>query len=80
MRSLRRALEQAGFAVERLEGINGTIGFRWRVWELSYWLFARGLIGLTAGHASDIRYIQFGFRATVKLERAAAALETAPHS
>lgn len=63
MKSLRRSLERAGFRVERLEGITGGIYFGWNLWALAYNAFAYTLIAVSGGRASDIQYLQIGFRA-----------------
>ena len=62
-KSLRRTLEQAGFRIERFEGINGGIAFAWSAWPLFYWLVAHAMIVLSLGKHRDIRHLQFGFRA-----------------
>ena len=62
-KSLRRTLEQAGFHIERFGGINSGIAFRWSAGPLFFWLAAHGLIVLSLGAQSDIRHLQFGFRA-----------------
>jgi 2-polyprenyl-3-methyl-5-hydroxy-6-metoxy-1,4-benzoquinol methylase len=74
-RSLRRSLEEAGFAVERLHGINGGIPFLPNDGDegghrldllrqhVPHALFGWAMIALTLGHARDIRFLQLGFRA-----------------
>jgi 2-polyprenyl-3-methyl-5-hydroxy-6-metoxy-1,4-benzoquinol methylase len=62
-RSLRRSLQQAGYAIDRLEGINGGIDFKLSRQHLPHALFASGLIALSAGLWSDVRFLQLAFRA-----------------
>ena len=65
-RSLRRALEEAGFRIERLDGINGGIGFGLSRQHLPHALFAWALIAASLGRWADIRFLQFGFRARME--------------
>lgn len=60
-RSLRRSLEQAGFSVIRLEGLNkGELrGYSPRT--ILERLFKTALLGLSAGAARDIQFLQIGF-------------------
>lgn len=63
MRSVRRSLEQTGFKVQRLDGLNEDTRSRWDVRTLAERLFRRMLIVLSAGAARDIKYVQIGFLA-----------------
>ena len=63
MRSLRRSLEETGFAVRRLEGLNAGARSRWDVRTVAERLFRRMLIVLSGGAAHDIKYMQIGFLA-----------------
>jgi 2-polyprenyl-3-methyl-5-hydroxy-6-metoxy-1,4-benzoquinol methylase len=65
IKSIRRSLQRAGFRVERLEGINGAIHHDWDAWALARNAFAYALIALSAGRASDVRYLQLAFRAVL---------------
>jgi len=62
-KSLRRSLSSAGFVVEELHGINGGIEFGWSKWQLAYSAFAVLSIALSFGYFSDIKHLQFAFRA-----------------
>jgi hypothetical protein len=62
-RSLRRGLRESGYAVERLDGINGGIRFALSRQYLPQALFAWTLILLSRGVWRDIRFLQLGFRA-----------------
>jgi 2-polyprenyl-3-methyl-5-hydroxy-6-metoxy-1,4-benzoquinol methylase len=74
-RSLHRSLARAGFAIERLQGINGGIRLtascgsapagRFALWRqhLPHALFGWALIALTLGLWRDIRFMQVAFRA-----------------
>ena len=55
-KSLRRAVERQGFAIEAFGGINRSRTFKAR---LVLW----AVIGLTAGYYADTAYVQFGLRA-----------------
>lgn len=63
LRSLRRSLEQAGYTVERLHGINGGIRLALSRQHLPHALFGWGMILLSLGCWRDIRFLQLGFRA-----------------
>ena len=63
MRSVRRSLEEADFAVRRLEGLNEGARSRWDVRTVVERLFRRMLIVLSGGAARDIKYMQIGFLA-----------------
>lgn len=65
-RSLRRSLEEAGYVVERLHGINGGIRVGLSRQHLPQALFAWGVILLSLGGWRDIRFLQVGFRARVR--------------
>ena len=62
--SLRRGLTGAGFRIDALRGMNGSLspGRAKHAWPR--FLLACAAIGLTLGGARDIRHVQFGFRAT----------------
>jgi 2-polyprenyl-3-methyl-5-hydroxy-6-metoxy-1,4-benzoquinol methylase len=62
-RSLRRGLEQNGYSVDLLHGINGGIRFSLSRQHLPHALFAWTLIGLSLGAWRDIRHLQLAFRA-----------------
>jgi 2-polyprenyl-3-methyl-5-hydroxy-6-metoxy-1,4-benzoquinol methylase len=63
-RSLRRSLEESGFHVEHLQGLNKGRRVGWTVRGLAEVLFRDGLIFLSGGMARDISYLQIGFVAT----------------
>jgi len=60
--SLRRSLESAGFAIDTLRGMNGSLSPGRAKWAWPRFLFGCALIGLTFGRALDIRHAQFGFK------------------
>jgi 2-polyprenyl-3-methyl-5-hydroxy-6-metoxy-1,4-benzoquinol methylase len=62
-KSLRRSLSSAGFVIEELRGINGGIEFGLSKWKLAYSAFAVLSIVLSFGYFSDIKHLQFAFRA-----------------
>ena len=62
-KSLRRSLSSAGFVVEDLRGVNGGLDFGWSKWKLAYSAFATLSIALSLGYFSDIKHMQFAFRA-----------------
>lgn len=61
LRSFRRSLQEAGFEVKRLEGLNEGARPDWRMRTVMERLFRRSLLVLTA--AADIKYLQIGFLA-----------------
>ena len=62
--SLRRSLVQAGYRIEILRGMNGSLSPGRAKWAWPRFLFGCLWIGLTLGTARDIIPAQFGFRAT----------------
>lgn len=60
-KSLRRTLRSHGFRVEEMRGINGGISRRAPISGLA----ACAAIVLSAGYFSDIRHLQFAFRARI---------------
>jgi len=62
-KSFRRALEVNGFIIEKMHGINGGIRLSSSRWALCSALAAYGAIILSLGSFSDVRHLQFGFRA-----------------
>ena len=67
-KSFRRSLEDAGFQVKRLEGINPGPRYDWRLRTLAERLFRKALIVLSLGMASDTKYLQIGFLAVPGLK------------
>ncbi len=63
-RSLRRSLTDAGYRIEVLRGMNGSLSPGRSKWAWPRFLLACAAIGLTLGGARDIRHVQFGFRAS----------------
>lgn len=63
-KSLRRALEQHGFKVSRLVGINTAYRFSNSALTWIYLIAAYALVAVTFGYFSDIRHLQFAFQAT----------------
>ncbi len=63
-RSVRRSLEEAGFVIKRMEGLNkGQIrGFSARA--IAERLFILGMDIISLGRAGDIRFLQVGFLAS----------------
>ena len=62
--SLRRSLVQAGYRIEILRGMNGSLSPGRAKWAWPRFVFGCLWIGLTLGTARDIIPAQFGFRAT----------------
>ena len=62
-RSLRRSLTEAGYRIDVLRGMNGSLSPGRAKWAWPRFLFGCVLIGLTLGLARDIVHAQFGFRA-----------------
>lgn len=62
-RSLRRSLEEHGFVIEALVGINSVIRRPKTLMDIARTASALGVIAATLGHAGDVRFFQFGFRA-----------------
>jgi 2-polyprenyl-3-methyl-5-hydroxy-6-metoxy-1,4-benzoquinol methylase len=67
-RSVRRSLEEAGFAVSQVTGLNRMYSPGWRLRTVAERLFRDALILLSAGAARDIRYLQIGFVARRRLQ------------
>jgi 2-polyprenyl-3-methyl-5-hydroxy-6-metoxy-1,4-benzoquinol methylase len=67
-RSLRRSLEDAGFSLQRFEGLNETKVSDFSVRNLLEGLFKTGLIMFSGGAARDIKFMQIGFLATRSAE------------
>ncbi len=67
-KSLHKTLEQHGFKVLRLQGINTAIrmGNSARAW--AYLAAAYALVAVTFGYFSDIRHLQFAFQAVPNKE------------
>ena len=65
-KSLRRALKQAGFEIEKFQGINGKIEFGLSKWKLAYLVFYVISRAISLGGARDIGHLQFGFRARLR--------------
>jgi len=63
-RSLRRTLDQHGYRIEDLRGINGGLKFERTKWGIATYLFGYGLIALSFGRFRDIAFQQFAVRAT----------------
>jgi 2-polyprenyl-3-methyl-5-hydroxy-6-metoxy-1,4-benzoquinol methylase len=63
-KSFRRALQEHGFKVVRLKGINADIRYSNSPRAWVYLITAYFLIAVTLGYFSDIRYQQFAFQAT----------------
>jgi len=68
-KSLCRSLTQAGFTVETLEGINSVLRRPRKPMDAARAAAAIGLIAGTLGHARDVRFAQFAFRARLKNAR-----------
>ena len=62
-RSLRRSLERHGFVIDLFKGINKPEFHKFSLGGLIRSLLLNGAIAITLGSYSDIRYLQFGFRA-----------------
>jgi 2-polyprenyl-3-methyl-5-hydroxy-6-metoxy-1,4-benzoquinol methylase len=60
-RSLRRSLEQAGFTVLRLEGLNARPSRGMRPRNVAMRMFGWALKLVSVGKASDTSYVQIGF-------------------
>jgi 2-polyprenyl-3-methyl-5-hydroxy-6-metoxy-1,4-benzoquinol methylase len=67
MRSMRRTLEEAGFRVVRLEGLNKGAVSGWSIRAVLERLFRLVLLLASAGAARDIAYLQIGFLAAPPL-------------
>jgi 2-polyprenyl-3-methyl-5-hydroxy-6-metoxy-1,4-benzoquinol methylase len=65
-RSLRRSLERHGFVVDLFKGITKQEFYKFSSKGLIKSLLINGAIAITLGSYSDIRYLQFGFRARKK--------------
>jgi len=65
-RSLRRFLERHGFVIDLFKGINKQNFHNFGLRCLIRSLLINGAIAITLGSYSDIRYLQFGFRAQKK--------------
>jgi len=65
-KSFQRALEQHGFSVLRLEGINTDFRCSNSLRAWTYLIAARALVVVTFGYFSDIRHLQFAFQAIPK--------------
>lgn len=63
MKSLRRSLTDAGYSIDVLRGINANLRFQADLRHLIYAAFGALIVAGTAGHSSDIRYMQIAFRA-----------------
>jgi 2-polyprenyl-3-methyl-5-hydroxy-6-metoxy-1,4-benzoquinol methylase len=63
MRSVRRSLEEGGFDVRRLEGLNKGALFGWSLRTILQRIFRILLIGFSGGRGRDINYLQIGFLA-----------------
>jgi 2-polyprenyl-3-methyl-5-hydroxy-6-metoxy-1,4-benzoquinol methylase len=63
MRSVRRSFEDAGFMMQRMEGLNEGARLDWTVRTMAERLLRRALLVLSGGAASDIKYLQVGFLA-----------------
>jgi 2-polyprenyl-3-methyl-5-hydroxy-6-metoxy-1,4-benzoquinol methylase len=63
-KSLVACLRRHDFTVEKLRGltINSDLGWSWRA--VCYSWLARALVVITCGYFSDIRFLQFAFRAS----------------
>ena len=62
-KSLRRSLEEAGFGVHRLEGLNEARQLDWSIRTLAERLFRTVLIVLSLGAGRDVKYMRIGFLA-----------------
>ena len=60
--SLRRSLTDAGFLIEVLRGMNGSLSPGRAKWAWPRFLFGCAWIALTLGAGRDIVHAQFGFR------------------
>lgn len=67
-KSFRRSLEDAGFEVTRLEGINPGPRYNWHLRTVAERLFRKALIVLSLGLAADTKYLQIGFLAVPGLK------------
>lgn len=63
-KSLRQSLTDAGFRVDILRGMNGSLSPGRGTWAWPRFLFGCLWIALTLGQGRDIVHAQFGFRAT----------------
>lgn len=63
---LRRSLRDAGYTIEILRGMNGSLSPGRARWAWPRFLFGCLCIGLTCGGARDIVHAQFGFRVRPK--------------
>ena len=63
MRSVRRAFEDAGFSLRRLEGLSEGARLDWTVRTMAERLLRRVLLVLSGGKGRDIKYLQIGFLA-----------------
>jgi len=66
MRSLRRSLEEAGFAVRRMEGLTEGARTGWGFRTLVERMFRLLLLAVPGGAAGDIKYLQIGFLAAAR--------------
>lgn len=64
MRSVRRSLEDAGFTVRRLEGLNEAARTGWSARATAERMFRSMLMILQIGAGQDVKYLQIGFLAT----------------
>ena len=64
--SLRRGITEAGYRIDILRGMNGSLSPGRAKWAWPRFLFGCLCIGLTLGGARDIVHAQFGFRARVE--------------
>jgi SAM-dependent methyltransferase len=62
IKSIRRSLQEAGFVVERLEGLPGGFYKPRDLWLLATAIFAFGYIAITLGCNRDILSMQIAFR------------------
>jgi 2-polyprenyl-3-methyl-5-hydroxy-6-metoxy-1,4-benzoquinol methylase len=65
--SLRRSLTDAGYHIDMLTGLNGSLSPGRAKWAWPRFLFGCLWIGITMGTARDIIPAQFGFRALTRL-------------
>ncbi len=64
MRSIRRSLTAAGYAIEEMRGISGGLQLYWNRWKVSQLLFYWLVNILSLGRSSDMRYLQIAFKAS----------------
>ncbi len=69
--SLRRSLNEAGYRIDVLRGMNGSLSPGRAKWAWPRFLFGCFWIALTLGGARDIIPAQFGFRASLGMDNGA---------